>query len=150
MVTGIVTPYQHIYLPPRGHCSSLGETTAAYHLDKKPNFAYRQQVTFPTCRNPDTKRSLPFDFQLFHVDDPEKYILVEIDGVQHSRFVEFFHRDLGGFEKQQHRDHIKNMYCHEQDIPLVRIAYDNTGSSGKIGNANIVAKLNEAIAKHFG
>lgn len=72
------------------------------------------QKTFDDCRY---RRKLPFDFYL------ETYnTVIEYDGEQHFRSVDFF----GGedeFEIRKQRDAIKNNYCKEHNIHLIRIPY---------------------------
>ncbi|UGL60517.1 hypothetical protein [Staphylococcus phage vB_SurM-PSU4] len=63
---------------------------------------------------------LPFDFYI-----PSKNLLIEYDGIQHSKPVEFF----GGAKKlkdQQRRDNIKNNYAEKNNIDLLRIPYTYT------------------------
>lgn len=58
-----------------------------------------------------------FDFYL-----PPFNIMIEYDGEQHYRPIEYF----GGedkFIRQIHNDKIKNEYCHENNIRLIRISY---------------------------
>lgn len=63
------------------------------------------------------KRSLPFDFYL-----PKYNVLIEYDGIQHYEIK----RHFGGFEgfvDTKIRDTIKNIYCKNNDIKLIRIPY---------------------------
>ena len=82
------------------------------------------QKRFADCKD---KRSLPFDFYL-----PAYNLLIEYDGEQHYRSVNRF----GGEEKfnLQHRhDLIKNKYCEDNNINLLRIPYTVTGEDiGKV------------------
>ena len=69
---------------------------------------------FSDCR---LKKPLVFDFFL-----PVHNILIEFDGEQHIRPVEIW----GGektFQLQRKRDEIKNNYCKNNGITLVRIGY---------------------------
>lgn len=62
-------------------------------------------------------RALPFDFGII-VDGKE--LLIEVDGEQHEKAVKFF----GGYEKLKtvkRYDEIKNQYCLDNNIPLLRI-----------------------------
>jgi hypothetical protein len=49
-------------------------------------------------------------------------ILVEYDGEQHFQPIDYFGGDKG-FQRTKSRDIIKNNYCIENDIPLVRIPF---------------------------
>lgn len=67
------------------------------------------------------KLPLPFDFYL-----PKYNTLIEIDGKQH------FYPSMGGnesFEIRQKHDNIKNQYCLNHNIPLIRIPYTEFNSS---------------------
>ena len=52
---------------------------------------------------------------------PRKKVAVEVQGRQHYQFVEFFHGDKDGFEKQQKRDTRKEEWCKLNGIRLVKI-----------------------------
>ncbi|WPJ50447.1 hypothetical protein RCIP0023_00405 [Klebsiella phage RCIP0023] len=79
------------------------------------NYNIVMEKSFSDCRNENT---LPFDFYL------EEYNLcIEYDGEQHYKSIEFF----GGEEKlikQQQNDSIKNQYCKDNNINLLRIRFD--------------------------
>lgn len=70
------------------------------------------------------KNKLKFDFAIFDDADNLKY-LIEYDGEQH-----FHYRESGtgwntkeAFQEVQIRDFLKNCYCQENKIPLIRIPY---------------------------
>ncbi len=78
------------------------------------NIKYIREYYYEDCKNISYLR---FDFYL------EDYnILIEYDGEQHFRSVVFFGGD-DGFKKLQHNDNIKNKYCEQNRIPLLRISY---------------------------
>lgn len=75
---------------------------------------FLQQYTFDECRN---EMVLPFDFYM-----PEKNIAIEVDGVHHFKPIDYY----GGeeqFKKQNIRDEIKNNFCKDNGIKLIRIPY---------------------------
>jgi len=80
------------------------------------NITYEAQKTFPGCKN---KRMLPFDFFI-----PSKNLCIEYDGELHSKPVDFFGGDIS-LKKTQENDQIKNKFCKENNIPLIRISYIN-------------------------
>ena len=93
---------------------SLGERDISIYLTRN-NIKYIQQYKFDDCYN---KRPLSFDFYL-----PDYNMCIEYDGEQHYKPIEWF----GGKEKLEyikHRDKIKNKYCHDNNILLLRIRYD--------------------------
>ena len=77
------------------------------------NIPFTTEKSFNTCINPKTGKKLRFDF---YVNDS---YLIEYDGKQH--FIE-----KEGWEELsevQYRDNIKNEWCKEHNIPLIRISY---------------------------
>lgn len=69
-----------------------------------------QEKTFDDCR--DINR-LPFDFYL-----PEYNLIIEFDGQHHFREIGF-----GNYESTKKHDEIKNQYCKDNHINLLRIPY---------------------------
>lgn len=90
-----------------------GERTVRLWLERH-DILYECQKHFDDCRDVLT---LPFDFYL-----PEYNALIEYDGKQHHEPIEYF----GGkeaFEYVKRHDEIKNKYCEDNDIRLLRIPY---------------------------
>lgn len=86
------------------------------NLLSENNIDFIAQKTFDTCRFLDTNRLAKFDFYI------NNQYLVEYDGQQH------FYSSTGWnneekFEKTQQHDAIKNQWCKENNIPLIRIPY---------------------------
>jgi len=52
---------------------------------------------------------------------PRKKVAGEVQGRQHRQFVQFFHGDKDGFERQQKRDSRKDEWCELNNIRLVKI-----------------------------
>ena len=75
---------------------------------------YEYQKSFADCRD---KRSLPFDFYL-----PEYNVCIEYDGKQHYESIEYFGGEES-FAYTQRHDEIKNQYCADNNIKLLRIPY---------------------------
>ena len=69
---------------------------------------------------------LRFDFKVLLNDD--KFVLIEFDGEQHFKPVNFGNKTpqetLDDFKKIRTHDRIKNDYCIDNAIPLLRIKYD--------------------------
>lgn len=78
------------------------------------NIVYYSQYTFNDCVN---IYKLPFDFYL-----PDYNTAIEYDGEQHVRPIEFFGGEEG-FRKRIINDGIKNKYCMDNGINLIRIPY---------------------------
>ena len=93
---------------------SKGEKKIALAL-KSLNIKYIQQYIFDNCRNPKTNCLLRFDFYL-----PDYNYCIEYDGKQH--FQEWTFGDDALIDRQ-YRDNIKNQYCQDNKIKLIRIPY---------------------------
>lgn len=94
---------------------SSGEKKIRLFLEKN-RIDYRQEHRFSDCKDYTT---LPFDFYL-----PENHMIIEYDGEHHFHPVSHW----GGndhFKKTQKHDKMKNKYCHDHDIKLIRIPYTN-------------------------
>ena len=101
---------------------SNGENKVELYL-KNNNIIYQKQKTFEGCKN---ILVLPFDFYLTNNN-----ICIEYDGAQHFEPIKHF----GGIETYENRkklDEIKNEYCKNNNIHLIRISYKE----------NIIEKLN--------
>lgn len=98
-----------------------GETKIRIYLESK-NFIFRPQYSFKDCKY---KKRLQFDFVVFNEDKKVRFI-VEYDGEQHYEKVNFSRDDKINeqkFKNTQIRDKIKNKYCDENNILLIRIPY---------------------------
>ena len=70
-------------------------------------------------------------------DKGEVFYLIEYDGKQHFEPIEFY----GGekhFEEIKIRDSIKNQYCFENNIKLLRLKYDLSNEEIKEKIVNII------------
>lgn len=102
-----------------GCMCSKGEDTIKNILNKL-QIRYKTQKTFSGCINPKTNRKLYFDFYLSDYN-----CCIEYDGKQH------FEHDKNNkgwntkehLEKTQYLDNIKNEYCKQHSIKLIRIPY---------------------------
>jgi len=94
---------------------STGELKIASELEKL-NIEFIRQKSFPNCLR---QKNLLFDFYL-----PKHNICIEYDGRQHFEEIELF----GGKEYLkllQESDKIKNYYCKNNKIKLLRISHVN-------------------------
>ena len=92
---------------------SSGERQIRQWLEKH-NIKYIYQKVFNDCRdiNP-----LPFDFYL-----PDNVICIEYDGGQHTKPVDHF-GGVKAFDRIVKHDRMKNEYCKNNGVPLLRIPY---------------------------
>lgn len=128
----IICPKKHVFsCTPNNHkngrgcpiCKeSKGEREIRKYLESR-KIEYKREHRFLGCKH---KRPLPFDFYL-----PNYNICIEFDGEQH--FNKFrFEFDESKLEFRKLKDNIKNNYCKENNIILIRISYLD----------NIISKLN--------
>ena len=78
---------------------------------------FETQYSFQNCRSINVLR---FDFAVF--DGLNLLYLIEYDGKQHFEPIDLF-GGVEGFKDRQKRDAIKNNYCEQYNIPLLRIPY---------------------------
>lgn len=80
---------------------------------KENGVVFEMEYRFEDCRR---KRALPFDFIIW-INDTIR--LIEVDGIFH--YENAYGKNL--LEKQKESDEIKNNYCRDKNIPLLRIPY---------------------------
>lgn len=98
--------------------SSKGEIQIKHLLDNY-GIEYIRQKTFDDCVYKDKLR---FDFYL-----TQYHVLIEFDGIQHYQPVDFANKGeewaTEQFRLTQIKDKIKNNYCEDHHIKLIRIPY---------------------------
>lgn len=95
-------------------CSgSLGERRVEKYL-KNNNITYYYQYRYEDCKD---KKALPFDFYL-----PDYNLIIEYDGEQHYDIKHSIDGEEG-FWLNVYHDAIKNSYCEDNNINLLRIPY---------------------------
>lgn len=97
--------------------SSKGENFISSFLIKH-SINYKHNISYGGCRY---KEPLRFDFLIFDNDNNLK-LICEFDGIQHFEPVEIFGGEEG-FKETKIRDNIKNEFCKDKKIPLLRIPY---------------------------
>jgi hypothetical protein len=107
-------PSNHLYGNGCQKCvESKGESKIRNYLFEN-KVKFETEKIFKDCKS---KLALPFDFYLSELN-----ICIEYDGIQHFEPIEIW----GGVKtliEQQKRDEIKNIFCIENKIRLVRISY---------------------------
>lgn len=71
-------------------------------------------------RNPVTGGDFNLELDCY---DPELGIAVEYNGVQHYKFIPFFHKNKEAFLNQKYRDDMKRRICKENGILLIEVPY---------------------------
>lgn len=85
---------------------------------KENKIKFREQYRFNDCKG--KEKRLPFDFAIFN--NNELLCLIEFDGLQH------FYPKFGveNLKNTQNNDKIKNDYCINNNIHLIRIKYNRS------------------------
>lgn len=110
-----LTPWDFIHKAKKHYCpicyykKSKGEVEINKFLEEN-NIEYQKEFSFPNSN----KR---FDFFL-----PQFNIVIEYDGEQHYKTIDFFGGEQGLLNIQK-RDKEKNDYCIKNNIKLIRIPY---------------------------
>jgi hypothetical protein len=102
--------------------ASHGEKRISLHLTNN-GISFESEKNFPDMRY---KNPLFFDFYL-----PDFNLAVEFDGIQHFKAVKRF-GGKSSFKQTQIRDKIKNEFCQEKGIHLLRIRYDEIDDTEKL------------------
>ena len=84
-------------------------------------------------------KKLRFDFAILDKYD-NIFAVIEFDGAQHYKPVDFF-GGVENFEKTKKRDSIKNKYCLDNNIEMIRISYLEFDSIEDIINEKIIKKV---------
>jgi hypothetical protein len=100
--------------------SSKGERKIFDYLQAK-NVTFNTQHSFPDCKHVGV---LKFDFYLNELN-----VCLEYDGIQHFKPIDFASKGYEWADEQlkssKKRDKIKDNYCKNKNIPLIRIPYYN-------------------------
>lgn len=104
---------------------SIGEMKIRMYLESN-NIHFIQEYWFSDCRD---KNPLPFDFYL-----PNNNVIIEFDGRQHFEETNHF---TYSFDKVKEHDKIKNKYCYDNGIKLIRISYKQINKIDEILNKEL-------------
>ena len=99
---------------------SIGESRIADILDAN-GIRYVRDRLYGDCINEKTNYGLRFDFRIIG-DDKECLYLIEYDGAQHYRAAPMWD-DTMSLKERQMRDRMKNKWCSDRGIPLIRIPF---------------------------
>lgn len=118
---------------------SKGEEVISDYL-KSNNIKFKEQYKIQECKN---KRPLPFDFAIF--EDDKLKCLIEYDGSQHYQAKFGVGKDE--YLKIKYNDTIKNNYCKENNIILIRIKYVRS-ENPNIFKSKVIKKLENEFEKY--
>ena len=117
-------------------CNSCSESKGEKIISKyltQHNIVFIRQEKFDGCVG--LKYKLPFDFYL-----PSIRTCIEFDGIQHFQPIEHF-GGVEAYERLKLNDKIKNDYCEENFIDLIRIRYDQIDRIYDILNESLRMKI---------
>lgn len=122
------TPSNHLHVNGYG-CklckTSKGEAAIEKFLIKN-NISFIREATFNNCRG--ISQVIPFDFYL-----PKYNTCIEYDGIQHFKITGFGSSSPEKvFKNLKFTDAIKNKYCRDEEIQLIRIPYTDFDNIEKI------------------
>lgn len=132
----IIVAYVHLK---DGHTQSCGCLASKGEMQIKKiliknEVSFIPQYFFEDCISPETKRRLKFDFAIF--DRSHKlFCLIEFDGNQHYygfRFSKDPKKNEERFRRLKLYDQVKNEYCEQNNIRLIRIPYWDINSIERI------------------
>lgn len=118
---------------------SAGETLIAEYLNRY-NIKYESEKYFSGCINPKTNGRLRFDFYLLDYN-----LCIEFDGRQHFEDCKWAWTKEVKAEEIRYRDNIKNKFCKNNNIHLLRIPYTDYGKLNK-NDDYLTRKINEATS----
>lgn len=98
---------------------SYGEKRIKEYLESK-NIYFKAQQTFKDLWVVNEKSLLKYDFAIKSSNGKKIYFLIEYDGIQHYKQIDFFQTPL---TTVQEYDALKTKYANNNNIPLLRIPY---------------------------
>lgn len=108
-------PSKHIFGQGCPKCKSSKGERIIYHYLVDNDILFLEQYRNSTCKD---KAILSFDFYL-----PNYNLLIEFQGLQHERFIPYYHKTIDNFDKQKLRDNIKRQWAKDNNIQLLEISY---------------------------
>ena len=107
-------PLKHLSGQGCPKCKSSSGEEKIRKLLTNMNITFYEQKTFDGCED---INKLRFDFHI-----PSINTLIEFDGQHHFKSIDYF-GGMSAYLKQRKRDLIKNKYCRDNSIRLIRIPY---------------------------
>lgn len=98
-------------------CGCLKNSSGEYEIENlllQFNIPFEKEKTFENCKS---KGKLRFDFYV------NNQYLIEFDGVQHYKYDNSGRFDENYVKSIKEHDNIKNQWCKENKIPLIRVPY---------------------------
>lgn len=74
-------------------------------------------------RNPVTSNELDSNNLELDCYNPDLKLAVEYNGIQHYKYVPYFHKSKDAFQNQKYRDYMKREMCEKNGITLIEVPY---------------------------
>lgn len=103
-------------------CGCYGSSKGEQEITKiliENNINFKKEVSFDNLKD---EKKLRFDFGIYDEQNQLSY-LIEYDGIQHFKPTGGYYASNERFIKTQQHDQMKNQWCKENNIPLIRIPY---------------------------
>ena len=107
-------------------CSGSNAERLIYTILKEQKIYFRPEYKFHKYEKDYFISFYPYDIYI-----PKENIVIEADGVQHFSSIEFFDKSTP-FEERIRRDNLKNQYCKDYGIALLRIPYTYTDKEKEV------------------
>ena len=137
----VVTVYGgHLKAKSTFSCGCAKTSIREFYISKildRVGIKYKREHWFPDLIS-DLDGRLRFDFYL-----PELNTCIEYDGIQHFQSSDFF-GGIKTFERTRYNDVLKNRYCEDHNIKLIRIPYTKTDAEIK----SIIYNIQESCNDH--
>ena len=102
-------------------CSNSITASKIKNILQENNVEFKTEYTFKDLFSPDGKIKIRFDFAIFK--NGKLSHLIEYDGETHYRFSNSGWNTEEHYQKLKRNDEIKNKYCNDNNIKLIRISY---------------------------
>ena len=104
-------------------CSNSIIASKIKNLLLENNIDFKTEYTFSDLYSPNTNVKLRFDFAIFKNNQLSH--LIEYDGQTHYKYTNSGWNTKENYEKTIRNDQLKNQYCKQHNIKLIRISYLN-------------------------
>lgn len=74
-------------------------------------------------RNPVTSQGSDSNNLELDCYNPELKLAVEYNGIQHYKYIPYFHKSKDAFQNQKYRDYMKKEMCEKNGITLIDVPY---------------------------
>lgn len=116
------------------HCTKYkGEERIKYILEEY-NVRFEHQKSYDDLLGVSGSKTLSYDFYL-----PEYNLLIEYQGEQHKKRVEYFHKTKEDFNRQKEHDKRKRQYTKDNNIKLLEIWYYDYDNIEEIIKEHVIA-----------